>query len=123
MSHEKPGAGSEPADPSRDPGGDPPAVCTLPADGLDERFAWIRREILPHAVETQRLTHGLAFELVAAPGLAATLDRLVALERECCSGLVFEPSQSAAPGRLRLEVRGLEPDAEFFRQLQASAPR
>jgi hypothetical protein len=105
----------------RDPGADPAALCTLPAGGLGERMAWIRREILPHALETSRLDRGLAFELASAPGLAARIDDLIAFERECCSSIVFERLASATPGRLRLEVRGIDPEAAVFRSLRGPA--
>lgn len=93
-------------------------VCTLSPEGLAERIAWVRREILPHAIHSERLPTGIAWELDAAPGLVEKLDRLVTLERECCDGIVFEHGRSAQPGRLRLEVRGVNPDAEAFRSLR-----
>jgi hypothetical protein len=85
--------------------------CTLSGDRLAERLAWIRDEILAHAQRTERLDAGVAWELAAAPGLAAKLDRLIELERECCDGIVFARAEASAPGRLRLEVRGVDPDA------------
>jgi|GEM_PF-6977733 len=99
------------------PAEDPADFCTLPPDGLQERLAWIRREILPHVVETLRLASGLAFELAAAPGLEGQLDRLIAKEAECCSGIVLERMESASPGRIRLEIRGVDPDAPLLRSL------
>jgi hypothetical protein len=84
--------------------------CTLSTDRLAERLAWIRSQILPHAVRTERLESGVAWELDAAPGLAAKLDRLIELERECCEGIAFERAASPTPGCLRLEVRGVDPD-------------
>jgi hypothetical protein len=109
----------EPASPPVEPA----QACTLAADELSDRMAWIRREILPHAVETVAIEQGLAFELRAAPGLADELDRLIALERECCSGIDFERTASSTPGRLRLEVRGVDPEAAVFRSLRRQAPR
>ena len=97
---------------------DPAEVCTLPKDGLAERLAWIREEILPHACRSERLESGFAWELDAAPGLAEKVDRLIALERECCSSIVFERTDASLPGRLRLEVRGVDPDAAVFRALR-----
>lgn len=94
---------------------DPAAVCTLSPDGLDDRLTWIRREIVPHAVFHERLDRGLAFELVAAPGSSEALDRLIALERQCCSSIVFERKAGTAPGRLRLEIHGVDPSAAVFR--------
>jgi len=98
---------------------DPAAVCTLSRKGLGERMAWIRDEILPHAHRTERLESGFAWDLVMAPGLAEKLDQLIALERECCSGIVFERSEASVSGGLRLEVRGIDPDAPVFRTLHA----
>jgi hypothetical protein len=106
----------------RDPGDDPAAVCTLPAQGLGERMAWIRREISPHVVEALRLERGLAFELAAAPGLVDRIDAWIRLERECCAGIVFERLPSTTRGRLRLEVRGIDPDAPVFLSLRGPAP-
>jgi hypothetical protein len=94
------------------------AFCSLSPEGLGERLAWIRAEILPHVLRTERLAHGLAFELEAAPGLAETIDRLIALERECCRSLRFERSAAAPPGRLRLEVHGVDPDSAALRSLR-----
>lgn len=91
------------------------AICSLPPRALAERIAWIRDEILPHARRCERLASGIAWELDAAPGLAEKLEWLVALERECCGDIVFEHMQGSQPGRLRLEVRGIDPDAEWLR--------
>jgi hypothetical protein len=93
-------------------------VCTLSPDGLSERLAWIRAEILPHALRTEKLESGVAFELEAVPGLAEKLDRLIALERECCRSLRFERSDAAPPGRLRLEVHGIDPESAVLRSLR-----
>lgn len=100
------------------PGVDPADVCTLSPSGLEQRIAWLRAEILPHTIETERLHGGLALELAHAPGLEAKLDRWAALERECCSELVFERRESRAEGRLRFEIRGLDPDAANFPSLR-----
>jgi hypothetical protein len=99
------------------PPSDPLAVCTLPGDQLGDRLAWIRREILPHAVATERRERGLAFELTEAPGLAEKLELLIRLERDCCSGIAFERVASEAPGRLRLEIHGIDPDAPVVKSL------
>lgn len=101
------------------------AGCTLSAGELRERLAWIRGEILPHAVARETLPDGVAWELADVPGLTVKLDRLVALERECCSGIVFQHTSLAAVGRRRLEARGFDPGAEGFAalRLETSAPR
>jgi hypothetical protein len=96
---------------------DPTEVCTLSSEGLAARLAWIREEILQHARRVDRLESGLAWEFDASPGLAEKLERLIALERECCEGLVLECTEASAPDRLRLEMRGIDPDAGVFRAL------
>ena len=92
-------------------------LCTLSSDALARRVAWIRAEILPHALAMEPLDAGVAWELDAAPGLAEKLDRLIALERECCATLVFARAASPAPGRIRLEIRGAGAE-EIFRALR-----
>ena len=97
--------------PDETTGRDPLEVCTLPPSDLEGRLDWIRREILPHAVERERLPNGVAWELRDEPGVAARLDELIELEADCCSSISFERRPGAVPGRQRLEVRGLDPDA------------
>ena len=86
-------------------------TCTLSPQRLEERLAWIREEILPHARRSERLADGFAWELEAVPGLVDKLDRWIALERQCCGGLAFELEPGSEPGTLRLEVRGIDADA------------
>ena len=100
---------------------DPLRVCTLPPSGLAERLDWIRAEILPHARRTEQLASGFAWELEEVPGLAEKVDLLIALERECCGGIVFERKDAGAPGLLRLEVRGVDPKAAVFRSLRGAS--
>ena len=101
---------------------DPLAVCTLPPADLRQRLDWIRAEILPHALAGERLSDGLAWELHDAPGLAEKLDQLVALERECCSGIDFTHRKSRVASQRRLEVRGIDPAAPLFANLGFAEP-
>lgn len=98
---------------------DPADVCTLSRSGWSERVEWVRREVVPHAVGSERLTDGLALELRDVPGLAAKLDTWSALERDCCAGLSFERRESASSGRLRFEIHGVDPDAATWAALHA----
>lgn len=89
--------------------------CSLDAKSLGERIAMVRQEILPHARESHALAHGWAWEFADTPAMKTRLERFVALERECCrDGVSFHLVEDAARGALRLEVRGLDPDAELF---------
>jgi len=102
---------------------DPLEVCTLPPNDLGERLAWIRSEILVHATGSQRKPDAIAWELEDAPGLATKLDQLVALERECCSGIVFEHGPTGQAGKRRLQIAGIDPEAPVFAALQLDEPR
>ena len=93
---------------------DPAAACSLTGGEMDERLAWIRAEILPHAVGSERTRNGVVWELEDAPGLVANLGRLVALEADCCPGVRFEHTTDPASGRRRLQIDGVDPDSEFF---------
>ncbi|MBW2244706.1 MAG: hypothetical protein JRH01_22220 [Deltaproteobacteria bacterium] len=97
---------------------DPAEICTLPPDGMEDRLTWIKREILPHAVETIRLEKGLAFELAEVPGLVEKVDRLVELESDCCSSITWRRTESSKSDQVRLEILGVNPDAQIFRSLK-----
>ena len=62
-------------------------MCTLSDDQLATRLAEIRCEVLPHIRKTQKLEDGLVLEFNDTPNLKAKVERLVALEQECCAGL------------------------------------
>jgi hypothetical protein len=96
---------------------DPLAICTLPPRGLSERLAWVRAEILPHAIANQWLEDGIAYEFDDVPGLANKLDQLIARELECCSDIVFDHQRSRTDGRRRLEIHGVDPNASVFASL------
>ena len=109
--------------PRSEPRHDPVSVCTLPADRLSDRLAWIRSEILPYVVTRKPIEDGVAWELEDAPGLAERLDQLVARERECCSGIRFQHRPSQTKGRRRLEVHGIDPGSAIFADAERSAGR
>ncbi len=100
---------------------DPAAICTLPPSEIGERLRWIRNEILPHAIRSEPIEDGIAWELADEPGLAAKLDRLIELERTCCSEIAFEQAPSTTPGQRRLEAHGADPNAAIFK-LSGEAP-
>ena len=99
---------------------DPATICSLPGEALSERLAWIRSEILSHAVATESHDDTITFELAEAPGLAEKLERLIALERECCSGIDFAHERVPDSGRHRLSLRGVDPRAPVFASLAAA---
>ncbi len=89
-------------------------VCSLPSDKLGERVAMIKRDILPQVTRRETLADGVAFEFEHTPAMQKTLEDLVAFERECCSGLAWNLCRPS--GRvLRLRVKGLDPESDFFR--------
>ena len=102
---------------------DPADICTLPTNEISDRLAWIQSEILPHAIRSEPMADGIALELADAPGLAAKLDRLVELERACCSGIEIVHTASASAGQRRLEAHGADPQAPIFRLLRTEPAR
>jgi len=102
---------------------DPLEICTLPASDRASRLAWIRDEILPHAISRERIAGGVALELRDAPGLAAKLNRLIELEAECCSSIGFAQRPSSVQGQRRLEVQGVDPNAPILQFPALSEPK
>ncbi len=84
-------------------------ACSLPDDALRDRLDLIRSEFLPHVERTEALPDGLAWEF--ASGMRAKVLALVALERECCSGLDWRVVGASGGARVRLEVHGIDPRA------------
>lgn len=103
-----------------DPGTcDTERVCNLPSDKLRDREAMIRRDILSQVTRREALVDGMAFEFEHSAAMQKTLEDLVAFERECCSGLAWNlrrPSDRV----LRLSVKGLAPDSDFFRTVSGA---
>ena len=95
------------------------SFCTLDPKALRERIAMVRREILPHATRTEALSDGRAWTFPAT--LRNRLQQLVELERQCCTDEV-RFSLREIEGELRLEVHGVDPNAEVFRALESTAP-
>ncbi len=94
-------------------------VCSLPTEKLRDRVAMIRRDILPQVTRREALADGVAFEFEHSAAMQKTLEDLVAFERECCSGVAWNLRQPS--GRvLRLSVKGLAPDSDFFRAVSGA---
>ncbi len=93
---------------------DPTQICTLSAEELSDRIAWVRAEIAPAALGRERLTKGVALEPADAPGLAERVDEWIALERQCCSSIDWQRRPSERRGQLRVEIGGVDPDGSLF---------
>ena len=99
-----------------------PKECTLPTPAFNDRLEWIRQEILPHALSHQRIQNGHIIRLQNSPQLEATLDRLVELEAQCCSGLNIEHQMDSegVNRTLRIQnVRGTQLEQALLAVLQA----
>lgn len=95
------------------------AVCSLPPPERTQRLTWIRRALLPRARAAWRLPDGRAWAFANEAALRAELEALVEFERGCCGSLTWK--LEAEPETLRLSVRGLDPDAWPFGELDAPA--
>ena len=100
---------------------DATSYCSLSPDELADRIAMIRRDVLPHATASEALPKGRAWTFDNTPEVAAKLEHLVALERECCREGVTVALVECVD-RLRLEVHGIDPNAAVFRSLEGGAP-
>lgn len=96
--------------------------CNLSPAELHRRIAEIRREILPLVRRSEVLPGGRAFEFDASPGTRDRLERLVALERQCCPGVAFRLGPSPSSERLRLCVEGIDPEAGLWGALAVPGP-
>ncbi len=108
---------SEAIQTSGNPAGAGRNMCRLSDDQLTTRLAEMRRDVLPHIRKTQKLEDGLVLEFNDTPNLKAKVERLVALERECCAGLRLELQERPLAEGLKLEIRGINPQSETFEQL------
>lgn len=96
-------------------------VCSLPRPTLEQRLALVRREFLPHVLRSQQLEDGVRWEFPDEPGQVTRLERLIELERACCSGISFALERGEG---LWLAIRGIDPNAELFASLErAAAPQ
>ena len=97
-----------------------PDACTLTPPEFGERLHWIRAEILPHAKGREDLEDGVAWRFEAGASMREKLERLVALESQCCDpeAIRFALHEEPAAGTLRLEVHGIDPES----MLLATAP-
>jgi hypothetical protein len=101
------------------------SVCSLNDEQLEERRAKVRAEILPQVRKAERIEGGFAVETDATPEMRQKLEDLVALERRCCSSVSWDLSEDARADRVRLEVRGLDPDSGLLGSLveRSTPPR
>lgn len=96
-------------------------VCQLSGEALTARRGELRRELLPHVRGRERLPDGIALGFEASDAMRAALTAFVDFERRCCPGL--RVSWSETEGALRLEIRGLDPDADVLEDLGVPAER
>ena len=91
-------------------------ACELSALDAAER---LRREELAGALRASvaavaELPDGYAFHFDAQPDTVRRVEELIALERRCCSFLIFETRVDAASGAFVLEMTGGPGVREFI---------
>lgn len=99
-----------------------PGACSLSPTAFEERIAYVRREISPHALARLRVDDGVAWEFEAQPDMRAKLEEWARLERECCDGVGFEVWQSVDGKRLRFEIRGIDADTRILDRMGLAIP-
>lgn len=88
------------------------AICNLSDEEFEARRAQLREGLASEARGREKLSDGLALLFDATPELREKLDAFTSFERECCPGLDF--SVREVSGALRLEIRGIDPEASVF---------
>jgi hypothetical protein len=94
---------------------DLPIACTLSAADLRERRA-VLAALQAHCREVRPLAagRGLALCFEPAPGLLATVARVIDLERQCCRFLAFQLEVAAGEGPIRLTLTGPAGTSDFL---------
>jgi len=90
-------------------------VCNLEPTELSARLAMIRGDVLAHVTRRERVSRELVLEFRGDPGMRGRLERLVDLERQCCSSLNFRLQELPGDG-FRLSIRG--PDTNALNDLE-----
>jgi hypothetical protein len=93
--------------------------CTLPPPELHDRLTMIRREIAPLVRKAEKLPRGRAWTFARDAVLQSKLESLVAIERRCCRGLVW--NMDVGEHTLRLRLEGIDPEATFFESFDVVA--
>lgn len=88
------------------------AICNLSDEEFTARRKELREGLMPLVRGREKLSDGLALFFDASTPIREELEAFVAFERECCPGLGF--SVHDTPGALRLEIRGVDPNASLF---------
>lgn len=88
------------------------AICNLNDEELPARLEELRGGLLSKATNREELPDGLALYFDASPEMRDELEAFLAFERECCPSLGH--SFHDVPGALRLEIRGIAPNASLF---------
>jgi len=92
-----------------------PMACTLGPQDIQQRFAAIRE--LAHRALLSHEQVGLTLRLRYAAAAAADLERLVALEQDCCAFLRFDLQRHA--DEVGLDITALDEAGEFAPLLYA----
>jgi hypothetical protein len=102
---------------------DLPLACTLSAAELSERRA-VLAALQAHCHEVRPLAEGrgLALRFEPAPGLLATIARVIDLERQCCLFLDFQLEVAADAGPISLTLAGPAGTSEFLTHELGLAP-
>jgi hypothetical protein len=86
-----------------------PVACTLGAGDLASRVARWRAVAARAAGERSTTEHGIRLSFATAPGVAAELHELAALERDCCAFATWTVHEDT--DRILIDVSGDTPEA------------
>jgi hypothetical protein len=100
---------------------DAPIACTLTGPELAERRNTILNVLRKATVRTHRLPNGYAYDFQVSAEMPVQLERLVALERQCCQFLTFNIVETL--NTIRLEVTGAPQAVAVIEEFFGSADK
>ena len=80
----------------------------------------VRRDLVPHVIETAELPNGFALRVPNEDGQIQRLAEIVALESQCCAFLDFEIRLDAGSRVISLHLTGPEGAQEVLRAMAES---
>ena len=99
-----------------------PVACTLTPASQRAEIKRFRAELAPYILKRERLKDGARLTFTDAPGLRAKIERLVALDQNCCTFLKHQVESDDEVITLTIKSEGSGiPLAQDFLEVQAPA--
>ena len=88
-------------------------ACSLTDAELRHRRALVRKQLIPHILETEEIQHGLVLRFLESDEVRFEVERFVSLEQQCCGFLTFSITPTIKG--LELTIEGPEEAGKVIR--------